>query len=361
MISTLSGGGAESVCVSIANIFADNDWQVDLVVLNLNNEAYLNRLSKKVNLIVLKVNHARYSILSLLKYIYKNKVKKILVFNYELTVILVALRIFLKLRIKIIARNMNTLSLKIKEFDEQNLWTRYIVKPFVKNFYSKTDYIVNQCNGMRNDLINEYPQLNKKSNVIYNPLQANIIDFLNTNDLTKIKKKNYILCIGRLEKQKAMHYAIESFAGIVDNFPNLRLKIVGKGSLEKNLKQKAVDCKVESKVDFEGFQKNLVEYYLYAKATVLTSLYEGYPNVLIESIALNTPVVAFDCPNGPNEIIKDGINGFLVKHKDIDDLKKKLSIIITNKYNIENLQSSINQNQIKKVFQDYEKLIYSFD
>ena len=101
LISTLSGGGAESVCVSIANIFADNDWQVDLVVLNLNNEAYLNRLSKKVNLIVLKVNHARYSILSLLKYIYKNKVKKILVFNYELTVILVALRIFLKLRIKL--------------------------------------------------------------------------------------------------------------------------------------------------------------------------------------------------------------------------------------------------------------------
>ena len=100
---------------------------------------------------------------------------------------------------------------------------------------------------------------------------------------------------------------------------------------------------------------------MYAKATVLTSLYEGYPNVLIESIALNTPVVAFDCPNGPNEIIKDGINGFLVKHKDINHLKKKLSIIITNKYNIENLQSSINQNQIKKVFQDYEKLIYSFD
>ena len=70
LISTLSGGGAESVCVSIANIFADNDWQVDLVVLNLNNEAYLNRLSKKVNLIVLKVNHARYSILSLLKLIF---------------------------------------------------------------------------------------------------------------------------------------------------------------------------------------------------------------------------------------------------------------------------------------------------
>ena len=52
LISTLSGGGAEGVCVGIANSFVDNGWDVDLVVLNLKNEAYLNRLSKKVNLIV---------------------------------------------------------------------------------------------------------------------------------------------------------------------------------------------------------------------------------------------------------------------------------------------------------------------
>ena len=71
MISSLSGGGAESVCVSVANIFIKNNWQVDLVILNLNDESYLNRLSKKVNLVVLNVNHARYSIIPLLKYVYK--------------------------------------------------------------------------------------------------------------------------------------------------------------------------------------------------------------------------------------------------------------------------------------------------
>ena len=71
MISSLSGGGAEGVCVSIANSFAENGWQVDLVILNLDNEVYLDRLSHKINLVVLKVDHARYSILPLLKYIYK--------------------------------------------------------------------------------------------------------------------------------------------------------------------------------------------------------------------------------------------------------------------------------------------------
>ena len=64
LISTLSGGGAEGVCVGIANTFVENGWQVNLVVLNLNNEAYLNRLSNKVNLVVLNVQHARFSAIS---------------------------------------------------------------------------------------------------------------------------------------------------------------------------------------------------------------------------------------------------------------------------------------------------------
>ena len=86
--------------------------------------------------------------------------------------------------------------------------------------------------------------------------------------------------MGRLEKQKAFNYAIEAFSGIKDNFPNLRLKIVGQGSLKQELKQKAIDLNVENRVDFEGFQKDIIPYYLHSKATVLTSIYEGYPNVL---------------------------------------------------------------------------------
>ena len=114
MISSLSGGGAESVCVSMANSFVNNDWQVDLIILNLNDEVYLKRLSDKVNLTVLNVNHARNSILPLLRYIYKKKIKTFLVFNYELAVILVILRLIFRIKIKIIARNINTLSIKIK-------------------------------------------------------------------------------------------------------------------------------------------------------------------------------------------------------------------------------------------------------
>ncbi len=360
LISTLSGGGAEGVCVGIANSFADNGWKVDLVVLNLKNEAYLNRISDKVNLVVLNVNHARYSGISLLNYIYKNNIKTVLVFNYELSVVLVILRILLRLKIKIISRNISTFSAKMVQFYQLSLWDRYIVAPMIKYFYHRVDYVVNQSNGMRDDLISIYPKLNYSTSVIFNPIPAQLIEYANKNDLSQIKKENYLLCIGRLEKIKGFHHAIKAFSGIVKKYPYLRLKIVGKGSEEMRLRKIATHYAVEDRVDFEGFKKDIIPYYLHARVTILPSLYEGYPNVLIESISMNTPVIAFDCPSGPNEIIIDGRNGYLVKNQDLNDLRKKMLNFPYDKFIYRDLANSIKKNHIETVFKKYEDLIYKF-
>ena len=357
--SSLAGGGTEGVCVSIANSIADMGWQVDLVVLNLNDEVYLDRISKNVNLVVLSVSHARFSSIPLLKYIYKNKPKIILVFNYELSVMLVILRLILRLRIKIISRNMSTLSIRIKQFKQKNFWAKYVVGPLINYFYHKIDHVVNQCSGMQDDLIAVHPQLYQRSSIIYNPIASHILDYVSMHDLNKINKKNYLLCVGRLEEVKAYHYAIEGFAGIVDRFPNLRLKIVGQGSLESELKQKTMELSISNRVDFEGFQKNIIPYYLHAQATILTSLYEGYPNVLIESIALGTPVIAFNCPSGPNEIIKEHINGHLVRYLDVKDLQNKLCKVLIANFKREDIVSTVKKNQIQYVSKLYDKLIKS--
>jgi glycosyltransferase involved in cell wall biosynthesis len=360
IISSLTGGGAEGICVNIANNFANNGWKVDLVVLNLNDEDYLDRVSANVNLVDLNVNHTRNSFIPLLKYFYKNQIKTVLVFNHELAVMLIVLRTLMRLKIKIISRNISVLSIKIKQFESLGFWKKYIVGPLIKNFYHKIDHVVNQSNNMRNDLIALYPQLYHNSSVIYNPISKQIDDYSKNHDLTQITKKNYLLCVGRLEKVKAFHKAIEAFAGISDKFPNLRLKIVGQGSLEQKLKKTAINYGVSNKVDFEGFQKNIIPYYLYAKATILTSLYEGYPNVLVESIAMNTPVVAFDCKGGTKEIVQDGLNGCLVDDQDVDDLIKKLSISLLKKYNIKDLKNSIKKNRTENVLNHYEKLLSSY-
>ncbi len=359
-ISTLTGGGAEGICINIANAFARSGWRVDLVVLNLKDEVYIDRISKDVNLIVLHVNNARYSIFPLMKYLYLKKPKTFLVFNHELAVVLVALRFILRLNIKIIARNISIFSYKIDEIKKKGFWGRFILLPLIKYFFKKVDHVINQSQNMQEDLVKLYPNLDSCSSIIYNPISTYIGEYINKNNLTKIKKKNYLLCVGRLEPVKAIHYAIEGFAGIANQFPNLRLKIVGKGILEGELKQKAIDFSISNKVDFEGFQKDIIPYYLYAKATILTSQYEGYPNVLLESIAMNTPVVAFDCPGGTSEIVKNGFNGYLVNNKDIDDLKNKLANIMLKDLNNNYLKNSIKDNQIDQVFKNYEKLLNLF-
>ena len=356
LISTLGGGGAEGVCVTIANCYAAQGYKVDLVVLNLNNAVYQDRLYDQVNLIVLNVNHARYAAPALFKYIREEKPEKILIFNYELSVLLVLLRLSFGFKIKIISRNINTISQSRNL--EKGFWRKFFLQRVVNKLYCKVDHVINQCNAMENDLLSVFPELNGRTSVIYNPVASHIEAYSKKIDLEKIEKQNYILCIGRLEEQKAFHYAIEAFSYLVNTLPGIRLKIVGKGSLDSSLKQLVFDLNISDRVDFEGFQKDIIPYYLYARATVLTSLYEGFPNTLIESITLGTPVVAFNCPSGPSEIINQD-NGLLVKHKNIKDLVSNLNFILNNSVSVSKVKKTSEKYKANVVFNHYVEVVKS--
>ena len=103
------------------------------------------------------------------------------------------------------------------------------------------------------------------------------------------------------------------------------------------------------------FQKNIIPYYLYAKATILTSFYEGYPNVLIESIALGTPVVSFDCKSGPSEIIQNNKNGYLVRYLDVEDLKDKISQILITNFNREDVINTVKKKIKLNIYPNFMK------
>ena len=101
----------------------------------------------------------------------------------------------------------------------------------------------------------------------------------------------------------------------------------------------------------------MIPYYLHAKAAVLTSLYEGFPNVLVESITLGTPVVAFDSPGGTSEIVKDGVNGYLVEYQDVEDLKAKLIQVVSQKFNFEEVCNTVKKTQGFEVMKQYANCI----
>ncbi len=352
LISSLAGGGAEGVCVNLANGLAQNGWNVELIVLHMNNSVYHENLDARVNLVVLNVNNARYSLISLIKYFRKVKLEKIVVFNYELSVMTLIARYFCYDKFKVISRNINTISKM--QVVEKSFSYKAFLKKMVDIFYKKSDFIVNQSNGMMEDLISVYPDIRNKTQVIYNPVRKQIEEYSKTIDFETIQKEDYILCIGRLEEQKAFHYAIEAFAGISKSFPDSRLKIVGQGSLEASLEELAKKLDVHDRVDFEGFHKDTIPYYENAKLVLLTSLYEGFPNVLIESIALGTPIVAFDCQSGPKEII---IEGYLAEYLSINDLSKKIHLTLNTQWNYKVVYESSFRYKMTTIIQQWESLI----
>jgi len=355
LIGSLGGGGAEKVCVDLANQLVDDNIPVSLIVLNLYNSIYHTNIDKRIKLTVLNNNHARNSIIALGRYIINHKPEKFLVFNHQLAIILIILKIALLKKYKIISRNISNLTQK--KIHEPSFWHRNIVSYFVKKIYGHVNKIIAQSNGMRDDLISNFNFDARKIIVIYNPISPSIEMTLQNINLSEIEKRHEIIFAGRLNYVKGIDYLINAFKIINQTDEALKLRIVGDGPLKNDLIKMAKNYNLLDHIIFEGFQKNIADYLLYGKLTILTSLYEGFPNVLIESLAVGTPVVSFDCPNGPKEIIQNGVNGYLVRFKDVNELVDKILISLRKEWDPIIIQETSKRFSSSKIFAEYKKEI----
>ena len=351
LISGLSGGGFEGVCINLANGLASRGWKVDLVCLNLKKVDLLDKVDDKVNLVNLNINRFAFSFFPVLSFLKKSKCKNIVCFHYYFASMLVVQNKLLGSRLKIIARNNIALS-EAEKHNSNSLLGRIIFLA-VKFLYPKVDYLISQCHDMKKDLVKNYNFEEEKITTIYNPVNG-YIESQYVDD--ESKRDDYILFVGRLAEQKRLDIALKIFSEISRDFPELRFKIVGQGEKETELRELVDTYDISSSVCFEGFQKDLVSYYRKAKLVLLTSSYEGFPNVLVESITLGTPVVSFDCPTGPREIIKNNINGFLIDDNNENNLKIKIVEAIKYDWNREIIHETALKYKNDVVLKEYEGL-----
>ena len=185
--------------------------------------------------------------------------------------------------------------------------------------YPQSDGIVCVSQGVADDLVANFRVPRDKINVIYNPAD---IDYILTQAGENVeypwfaqKELPIIIAIGRLTAQKGYPYLLKAFAQVTANFP-CRLVILGEGRERVPLEELAQELGVEKDVAFLGFQENPFKYLARSDFFVLSSLWEGFGNVIIEAMACGTPVIATRCPSGPDEIITDGVNGLLVPVSD---------------------------------------------
>ena len=133
LIDSLGGGGAEGVCVTIANGLVERGWQVDLVVLSLNEAKYLDRVHGGVNLINLQVKRIRFSGLKIFRFILRARPKEIIVFSPDLAIILIMLKVLFRFQTKIIVRNINTISRILDE--KRGFYQSVMVKSLFDIFF----------------------------------------------------------------------------------------------------------------------------------------------------------------------------------------------------------------------------------
>ena len=356
LIHSLSNGGAERNCVTLANCFVALGDEVEIIVLNLNDADLRIELDDHIKIVDLNVNHARTSLIPLMRYVRAHKPDKVLVFSQQLAIVLLWVRFLLRHNFKIFSRNINTLS-QAREYNT-SFWHKYIVKKLVKINYFHVDKIISQSNKMKKDLLDHYGIKPDKICVIYNPVNPSIESNGSKVPVIPLGKRTYFLFAGRLEPQKGLEYLIEAFAIANSRIPNLNLKIAGEGSERNKLLYLIKERGIQQHVQLLGYQENLIPLYQGAIATLLTSRYEGLPNVLIESIALGTPVIAFDCPSGPSEIIVEGENGYLVESFNINAFAYKLvNIVRETPFHISRVRRTAEKFHVTKIASQYRNVL----
>lgn len=143
-------------------------------------------------------------------------------------------------------------------------------------------------------------------------------------------REKVVLACGGLVPRKRMEHVIEIAALLRDRFPDWRFRILGEGPERPRLEALVRERGLSGAVELPGFAGDMAAAYADASLFLLTSTGEGLPMVLLEAKYFRLPPVSYDIPCGPNEIILDGVNGFLVSPGSTEQAAEKLALLMGN-------------------------------
>lgn len=203
-------------------------------------------------------------------------------------------------------------------------------------------------------LSQEFPKLHFTT--IYNPI------YIHQEQRKIIEAKPYIICVARISQDnvKQIDVLLECYSKSLLPTKGIKLKILGDGERKKEMKALAQHLGIEHSVEFLGFIPDPYPYLQNAIFSVLTSKYEGLGMTLIESLAMGTPAISFDCPTGPSEIIQHRVNGLLVENQNKEEMIKAMNLLIENvelySFLKSNTQKSLQKFSPEYFSQQWEKL-----
>ncbi len=327
----LFGGGTERVMVNLANSFTECDLKVDLVLAHANGP-YLSQVSPKVRVIDLQCPKLAASPLKLVRYLKQEQPLTLLSALHYPSEIAIFAKHMARVSTRVVIAEQNTLSVEAKNLPQQ---TARLTPLKARLFYPWADEIVAVSHGVADDLAKIIKAPRKQIRVIYNPVippdiwqksQAPVTHpWFNPGELP------VILGVGRLTEQKDFPTLIRAFAQVQKVRPS-RLMILGVGSERSNLDALIQQLGLENDAVILGFQENPYAYMARCAVFALSSAWEGFGNVIVEALAVGTPVVACDCPSGPAEILAGGKYGALVPVGNSSALANSILNVLSGNY-----------------------------
>lgn len=299
LIPSLAGGGAERVIVTLLKHLDRSRFNLAIGVVDMRKAVYRDEIPPDVEVIDLNVTRVRYALPKIAYLIWKRRPDVVFSTLGHLNLAIAIMRPLLPNKVRFIARETSIVSMVLKDVSLPGIW-----RSLYRLFYKRHDLLVCQSRYMRDDLVERFGYPRERSLVVNNPIDADRIRQLSSEQLDKPLACDgaiNLVAAGRMTKVKGFDFLIEAIA-ILEN-PQIHLILLGQGPLLDELKQLAIAKGVADQVEFVGFQPNPYRWFARADAFILSSRYEGFPNVVLEALACGTPVIAMPAPGGTREIL----------------------------------------------------------
>ena len=311
LISSLNGGGAERV-VSRLSMILYSEYDIYILLFDAKNIKY----DYKGRVIDIKTPANSKGLLSKIKLLMQRTHRTRAIKKTENLDIVISFLDSPNI-VNILSKNKGCkVAISIRnytDFEKRSSRTLKLANFLMKRLYRKADVVIPVSIEISKMLFEKYSISKSKLKVIYNPYDIMDIGRL-ANENIEDKYENFMhsektfISVGRQVYQKGFWHLAKAFKLVLENEPDARLIIIGSGNNDVKLMKLINDLGIENRVLLTGFQKNPFKFIKKSQVYVMTSLFEGFPNILVEAMACGCPVISTDCKSGPKEILLENFN-----------------------------------------------------
>ena len=357
VLGSMRMGGAERASLNLINEFVARGVRCDLVLVQAEGEL-LSELDPEVNIVPLGKGRTLYSVFAMRRYLKKIRPQVVIAGQTHVQIMTLLARKRSLSNIPVILNEHSTFSTN----NPGSTFKGRLTRLFAKYIFNHADAITAVSQGVKKDLLQEFPFLGPKLDVIYNPVVGRTLFEKSRLEVQmpwdKRESIPVILGLGRLVPDKDFENLLHAVA-IARKSQRIRLLIAGDGPDKEKLVKLAEKLSYGNDINFMGLSDNPYSLMKQADLFVLSSRREGLPMSLIEALACGCRVVSTDCESGPSEILNKGEYGRLVPVADADLLSKAILSSLKDKVQKDSGNEAIHPFYVETVCDNYSRLIIS--